>query len=85
MNGVEYEPRVLPFGMRLSPWACTKVLRPVVAALRLRGHKINAYVDDFAATGRGGHPSSAADATAGRVEILAVLRSLGLQVHPTKG
>jgi len=83
--GVVYEPRVLPFGMRLSPWAWTKILRPVVAALRLRGHKVNAYVDDFAATGRRGHPSTAADATAGRLEILGLFRSLGLHVHPTKG
>lgn len=38
VDGVVYEPRVLPFGMRLSPWAWTTVLRPFVAALRLRGH-----------------------------------------------
>lgn len=85
VDGVVYEPRVLPFGMRLSPWAWTKVIRPVVAALRLRGHKLNAYVDDLAATGRREHPSSAADAKAGRIELLALFRSLGLHVHPTKG
>lgn len=85
VDGIVYEPRVLPFVMRLSPWAWTKVLRPVVAALRARGHKLNAYVDDFAATGRRGHPSSAADATAGRREIVALFLSLGLHVHPTKG
>eukprot|EP00170_Pyropia_yezoensis_P003838 contig_16035_g3849 len=85
VDGIVYEPRVLPFGMQLSPWAWTKVLRPVVAALRARGHKLNAYVDDFAATGRRGHPSSAADATAGRREIAALFLSLGPHVHPTKG
>jgi len=85
VSGVVYEPRVVPFGMRLSPWAWTKVLRPVVAAMRARGHKVNAYVYDFAATGRRGHPSTMADATAGRVEILSLFLSLGLQVHPTKG
>eukprot|EP00170_Pyropia_yezoensis_P003836 contig_16033_g3847 len=71
--------------MQLSPWAWTKVLRPVVAALRARGHKLNAHVDDFAATGRRGHSSSAVDATAGRREILGLFRSLRLHVHPTKG
>lgn len=85
VDGVVYEPRVLPFGMQLSPWAWTKVLRPVVAALRARGHKLNAHVDDFAATGRRGHSSSAVDATAGRREILGLFRSLRLHVHPTKG
>eukprot|EP00170_Pyropia_yezoensis_P004852 contig_19736_g4866 len=68
-------------GVEVLRW----VLRPVVAALRARGHKLNAYVDDFAATGRRGHPSSAADATAGRREIVALFLSLGLHVHPTKG
>lgn len=85
MSKVVYEPRVLRFGMRLSPSAWTKVLRPVVAAFRARGHRINAYVDGFAATGRHGRSSTAADATAGRVEILALFSTLGLHVHPTKG
>ena len=83
--GVVYEPRVLPFGMKLSPWVWTKLMRPVVAALRLQGYRVNAYVDDFASTGRGPHPSTAAAATAGRRDILELFRRLGLQVHPTKG
>lgn len=85
VDGVVYEPRVLPFGMRLSPWAWTKVLRPVVAALRRKGYVVMAYVDDFAATGRGARPSSAASATAGRIDILNLFRSLGIHVHPSKG
>ena len=44
VRGVVYEPRVLPFGMRLSPWVWTEMMRPVVGALRLRGFKVNAYV-----------------------------------------
>ena len=83
--GVVYEPRVLPFGMRLNPWVWTKLMRPVVAALRLRGSKINAYVDDFAANGRGARPSFKAAATAGRVEILSLFQRLGIQAHPAKG
>lgn len=85
VDGVVYEPRVLPFGMRLSPWAWTKVLRPVVAALRLKGFHVLAYVDDFAATGRGRRPSSAASATAGRLEIVQLFQHLGVHVHATKG
>lgn len=85
VDGVVYEPRVLPFGMRLSPWAWTKMLRPVVAALRLRGFHMMAYVDDFASTGRDERPSSAASATAGRVEIVRLFADLGLHVHATKG
>jgi len=76
---------VLPFGMRLSPWAWTKVMRTVVAALRLKGYHVLAYVDDFAATGRGERPSSAASATSGRLDILQLFQDLGLRVHATKG
>ena len=83
--GTVYEPRVLPFGMRLSPWAWTKVMRPVVAALRLRGFSVMAYVDDFAATGCGARPSSAASATAGRLSAVALFESLGVHIHPDKG
>lgn len=85
VDGVVYEPRVLPFGMRLSPWAWTKVLRPVVAALRNKGYTVMAYVDDFAATGCGIRPSTAASATVGRVAILDLFKTLGIHVHPTKG
>lgn len=83
--GAIYEPRVLPFGMKLSPWVWTKVMRPVVAALRLRGFRVNAYVDDFAATGRHAAPSTKADATEGRTEIMQLFDCLGAQVHPSKG
>jgi len=60
-------------------------MRLVVAALRLLGYRVNAYVDDFASTGRGPQPSTAAAATAGRRDILQLFRRLVLQVHPTKG
>jgi len=82
--GVVYEPQVLTFGVWLSPWVWTKLMRPVVAALRLRGFKINAYVDDFAANGRGSRPSTRATATAGRVKIMPLFEQLGIQVHPAK-
>lgn len=85
VNGVVYEPRVLPFGMRLSPWVWTKMIRPVVAALRLQGFRLIAYVDDFAATGRRSVPSTKTDATRGRADILKFLKTLGVQVHPHKG
>eukprot|EP00168_Porphyra_purpurea_P002330 TRINITY_DN1267_c0_g1_i3.p1 TRINITY_DN1267_c0_g1~~TRINITY_DN1267_c0_g1_i3.p1 ORF type:complete len:1085 (-),score=104.85 TRINITY_DN1267_c0_g1_i3:486-3740(-) len=85
VGGTVYEPTVLPFGMRISPWAWTKVMRPVVAALRRRGHTVMAYVDDFAATGCGARPSSSTSATTGREGVLDLFRALGVHVHPRKG
>lgn len=85
VDGVVYEPLVLPFSVHLSPWAWTKVLRPVVAALRNKGYTVMAYVEDFAATGCGVRPSTAASATAGRLAILDLFETLGVHVHRTKG
>lgn len=70
VGGAVYDPTVLPFGMRLSPWAWTKVLRPVVAAMRRMNYTVNAYVDNLAATGRGHRPSTQAAAASGRALIL---------------
>ena len=85
VRGVVYEPRALLFGMRLGPWVWTKMMRPVVAALWMRGFKVNAYVDDSADNGRGARPSTRAAATAGIVEIMSLFKQLGIQVHPLKG
>jgi len=85
VGDVFYEPHVHFVGLRLTSWAWTKFLHPVVASLPERGHKVKAYVDDCAATWRRGHLSTATDANNTGVEILALLRSLGLHVHPTDG
>ena len=47
INGVRYQWKVLPFGLSTVPRVFTKVLSPVVAALRLRGVHIQPYLDDL--------------------------------------
>lgn len=83
-NRVFY-PLVLPFGMKLSPFVFTKVLRPVVVALRRLGMAILAYMDDFCGRSVGPATVSAAAATNARVSVLDLFSSLGLVVHATKG
>ena len=78
-------PLVLPFGMKLSPYAFTKVLRPVVGALRNQGLAVLAYMDDFGGRPSGPSPSTPDAATATRVRVVALFSSLGLAVQPTKG
>lgn len=85
VDGVFYEPVVLQFGISVSPWAWTKVIRPLVAAMRRIGFTTNAYVDYFADAGRGLRPAPREAASNGRAEILTLCQSLGLNVHPTKG
>jgi len=78
-------PHVLLFWMKLSPYVFTKEMRPVVAALRLRGMRMLAYLYDFSSTAAGAAPSTKPAATAARSCALALLGRLGFAVHPLKG
>ena len=42
-----YQFRALPFGLSLAPWVFTRVIRDFVAALRLQGLRLSAYLDDW--------------------------------------
>jgi hypothetical protein len=42
-----YQFRTLPFGLSLSPWVFTKIIRPVLTWARERGIRISAYLDDI--------------------------------------
>jgi len=83
--GVLYYPLTLPFGLKLSPWAWTKLLRPVIAWLRQRGYSILPYMDDFACTLDKDGTVSKAEATAARATAVALFAELGIHVHPSKG
>lgn len=78
-------PLTLPFGIKLSPFVFTKVLRPVVGALRRASLIVMAYMDDFGARPPGSRPATEAQATAARRWVLALFSRLGITVHPTKG
>jgi hypothetical protein len=43
-----YRYRVLPFGLRWSPWVFTKVIRTMVKSWRVLGVLVFVFVDDFA-------------------------------------
>jgi len=80
-----YEPLTLPFGLKLAPWAWTKLCRPILQRLRHLGFCVIGYMDDFLCRPPGESPTSAASATAGRCDAVALFSLLGLAVHPTKG
>lgn len=82
--GTVYLPLTMPFGLKLAPWVWTRMLRPVIAYLRVRGFKVLPYMDDFGYLSSGPRPVSAARATRGRAKEVKVLRSLGLVVHKRK-
>ena len=80
-----YEPLTLPFGLKLAPWAWTKLCRPILQHLRSLGFALIGYMDDFLCRPPCLSASSAAAATAGRASALALFSRLGLSVHPHKG
>ena len=51
-QGVAYEYTALPFGLSAAPRTFTKVLKPVLAALRAKGIRLVAYLDDLLIIGK---------------------------------
>ena len=51
-QGTVYEYTALPFGLSAAPRVFTKVLKPVLAALRAAGICLVAYLDDFLIIGK---------------------------------
>lgn len=83
--GTLYLPLTLPFGLKLAPWALTKLLRPVIQHLRSLGYIVLPYMDDFAISVDQPETVTCAQATAARAYAVDVFTRLGLHVHPEKG
>jgi len=87
LDGRVFIPLTMPFGVRVAPYTWTKVCRPVVQALRGKGFRIIAYVDDVGGAppaGRG-QPATATEAIEAFDTVQRLFTRLGLRVHPNKG
>lgn len=84
-GGHTYEAITMPFGLSVAPWAWTKIMRPVLAALRAGHFQLIGYVDDHGAAAPGRRPVSKRDAPAGFRQVKLLYDRLGLKLHPTKG
>jgi hypothetical protein len=79
-QGQYYTWNVLPFGLSTAPLVFTKILRPVVQALRrTHGLRVNLYLDDFLLMVGAGQA-----AVEHRAQLLDLLRKLGLHVNYEK-
>lgn len=78
-------PSTLPLGLKLAPWALTRLLRPVVQHLRSLGYLMMPYMDDFAISVDQPNPVTLTQATAARAVAVSLFPRLGLHVHPSKG
>lgn len=80
-EGQHYQFAVLPFGLSLSPWIFSKVVREMVKDWVAQGIEISAYLDDFVCVA-----DSAAELLSIRDRILApTLARLGWVLAPNKG
>jgi Reverse transcriptase (RNA-dependent DNA polymerase) len=82
-----YIPASLNCGLSVAPWFFTKAMRPVVAHLRSKGHRVYSYLDDFFGAARTDDASaSTMEGDTKRVgqDISELFRRLGLWLHPTK-
>ena len=71
--------RALPFGLALSPWVFTKVVREVCAMVHRRGIRMRAYLDDWAIQAQSQELARCHTAT-----VLELSESLGFHVNLTK-
>ena len=79
VDQVQYQFTCLPFGLSCSPWAFTKVLKPVAVFLRGLGACLTVYIDDMLVIGK--FPAEAQD----HVEALIVLlEGLGFIINREK-
>lgn len=82
-----YIPLCLNCGLSVAPWFFTKIMKPVVAYLRKRGHRVYSYLDDFFGAARPGSPNAPASEKDTRVlelEFRDMFGKLGISIHPRK-
>lgn len=78
-HGKTFEFLALPQGYRDSPRIFTKLLKPVLAHLRLSGHTLLIYIDDTLLQG-----DTFEECQAAVLDTCALLDRLGFTVHPVK-
>lgn len=86
VDGEVYVPLCLNCGLSVAPWFFTKAMRPVVAFLRARGHRVFSYLDDFFGAARPSSigPASREDTQMLGQEMRSLFTRLGLALHPDK-
>ena len=78
-KGCVYEYNALPNGLALAPRLFTKLMKPVFATLRQKGHISTAFLDDSLLIGM-----TKAQCQENVRDTLNTLRKLGFIVHPSK-
>ena len=78
-NNTKYQFTALVMGLTTAPRVFTKILKPVFASLRAKGHISTAYIDDSCLQG-----DSYETCLANITDTVKLMDGLGLTIHPTK-
>ena len=78
-NGQKYQFNSPVMGLATAPRVFTKILKPVFANLRQKGHISTSYIDDSCLQG-----GTYKDCENNIKDTVLLMDSLGLTVHPTK-
>ena len=78
-NDQLYQITALPMGLSSSPRIFTKVMKPVLASLRKKGHINSGFIDEFYLQGQ-----QMSDCVLNISDTVRLFISLSLHVHPDK-
>lgn len=86
INGEVYIPLCLNCGLKVAPWFFTKMIKPVIAEMRRRGHRACAYIDDILGAAKRRHTTHATpeDTAIAETDLVEICGILVLQLHPRK-
>lgn len=72
-------------GLPVAPWFTTRIMRPVLAALRDRGHQVLSYLDDFfGSAGPGAEAATVRGMREFEPEFRDIVRRMGLTLQADK-
>jgi hypothetical protein len=86
VEGAVYVPACLNCGLSIAPWFFKKAMRPVVAYLRAKGHRLCSSLDDFfgaAGSTRDESPATLTATLQAGHDVRSLFLRLGLSMHPT--
>lgn len=78
-KGILYKYTVYPNGLCICPRNFTKLMKPPLSHLRLKGHIIAGYIDDLYLQGQ-----TLDECTINVIDSIQMFESLGLVIHPDK-
>ena len=78
-EGTRYKFMCLPNGLCAAPRIFTKIMKPILSALRKKGHQLMNYLDDIFIVGE-----TEEECRSAVLDTIELLQNLGFTIHPEK-